>query len=213
MGKELEVVFIKEEKGRFRLGERKKVAYGFARNFLFPNGYIVEDTPENLTKIQSIDKKATKRDEEIQGEAQEVHGSVHEKEIKFVVKTHDDGKLYGSISVNDIVKSSNEAFGTSLDKVDFRLYQPIKETGTHKVTVNIHPNVETFIYAIVEAEEKKEESRFKRKPRRRDEEEAASDEQAEETAENEVAETEEAPVAEAAEEVSTEEAAEENADA
>jgi large subunit ribosomal protein L9 len=192
MGKELEVVFVKEEKGRFKLGECKKVAYGFARNYLFPNGFVVENTPENFSKIQAISKKAEKRDLEIQKHAQELHSAINGKSIKFVVNTHDDGKLYGSITVSDIVKTMNIQHETNLDRHDLRSYQPIKSVGVYKVQLTVHPSVETFITVHVEAEEKKEDTGFKARKDKKSDEKKVAELSAEEVDSNDAELSEEA---------------------
>ena len=61
MSQELEVIFVKEKKGSFQLGQVKKVKAGYARNFLFPFDFAVPNTKHYQTQINAIQKKATKR--------------------------------------------------------------------------------------------------------------------------------------------------------
>ena len=155
MAKEIEVIFVEEKKGSFRLGQRKRVKLGYARNYLLPKNYAVVANKENETKIQAIEKKAIKHKEELKKTALAVQKSLNNQKISFKVKSHDEGKLYGSISLNDIVEETNKTFKTEIDKHDLKNIQTIKEIGEYIVSVAIHTEVKINMTVIVEPEEDK----------------------------------------------------------
>ncbi len=141
MSQDIEVVFVKEKKGFFKLGQKKNVKAGYARNYLFPFNFAVPNTKEYKTKIDSIDKKASKRQVEIKKEANDVEKVINNKTIEFQAKVHDETQLYGSISTSDLLEKLNKEFKLSLDKHDIKGYIPVKQTGSYKIDVTIHNQI------------------------------------------------------------------------
>lgn len=152
MAKEIEVVFIKEKKGNFKLGQRKKVKPGYAVNYLFPYGFAVRLSAENERQINAVNQLAEKKQAETLAQAQEAHTALHNQDIAFSAKTHTGGKLYGSIGLSDILKKINISYDIQLDKFDIKGFTPIKEVGTLSVTVSLHPDVQTVLTVTVSSE-------------------------------------------------------------
>lgn len=152
MGKVIEVVYIEEKKGLFKLGQKAFVKLGYARNFLLPKKYAILNNKENKTKIDSILVKSSKREKELQKIAIDVEKKLNNQTISFKAKSHDEGKLYGSISINDILEKVNKTFKTELDKYDLKNMQAIKEVGDYTVPVVIHSDVKIAFNIIVESE-------------------------------------------------------------
>ena len=89
-------------------------------------------------------------------EAKTVRDREHAEEIKaaiaalgpvaLAVKTHDSGKLFGSVTANDIVAAIKKAGGPSIDKRSVHLPKAhIKSTGSHSVAVHLHPEVDAEV--------------------------------------------------------------------
>tara|TARA_B100000427_G_scaffold72265_1_gene58458 strand:- start:3441 stop:4052 length:612 start_codon:yes stop_codon:yes gene_type:complete len=152
MSRDVEVVFTKEKKGSFTIGQTKTVKPGYAFNYLFPFNLAVPNTPEYKTTIDSIQKEAEKHGIELKKKAEKIHGILNEKTLNFQAKAHDEGKLYGSISVNDVVSKLNIDFEVDLDKHDIKGFTPIKETGTYLINVVIHSDFKSDITIVVEQE-------------------------------------------------------------
>ncbi len=152
MAKVIEVVYIEEKKGLFKLGQKGFVKLGYARNFLLPKKYAILNNKENKTKIDSILVKSSKREKELQKIAVDVEKKLNNQTITFKAKSHDEGKLYGSISINDILEKVNKTFKTELDKYDLKSMQAIKEVGEYTVPVVIHSDVKITFNIIVESE-------------------------------------------------------------
>jgi large subunit ribosomal protein L9 len=73
--------------------------------------------------------------------------------VALAVKTHDSGKLFGSVTANDIVVAIKKAGGPSVDKRAVRLPKAhIKETGNHTVAVHLHPEVDLEVTLDVAAQ-------------------------------------------------------------
>ena len=128
-------------------GDTVEVRDGYGRNYLLPRGLAI---PASRGAQKQADDIRRAR------EAKQVRDREHADEIKaaivalgpvpLAVKTHDSGKLFGSVTANDVVVAIKKAGGPSVDKRAVRLPQAhIKETGTHTVGVHLHPQVDAEI--------------------------------------------------------------------
>ena len=123
-------------------GDVVEVKDGYGRNFLQPRGLAVAWTAGGEKQASQI-RRAQK--------AREIRGVDHAKEVKaaleattVVLKSHagDNGKLFGSVTANDVVLAVKAAGGPALDKRAITLPGHIKTVGKHKVGVRLHPAVE-----------------------------------------------------------------------
>ena len=128
-------------------GDTVEVKDGYGRNYLLPRGLAIVAT-----------RGAQKQADEIRRarEAKRVHDREHADEIRAAitalgpislpVKTHDSGKLFGSVTASDIAGAIKKAGGPNLDKRSVHLPKAhIKETGTHTVSVHLHPEVDVKV--------------------------------------------------------------------
>lgn len=187
MAKELEVIFTEDRKGKFMMGQKKRVKLGYARNYLFPQNLAVLLTPENESRIASIEKKAEAKLQERQKVAQDVQAKLDGKTVNFKQKTHDEGQLYGSVSPQDVAELCNRDFETEIDKFDLNMITSIKEIGSYEAKVAIHPEVKITLTVVVESENEKP---VEKKPAKEEATEATEDVEEEAETQEEVAEVE-----------------------
>jgi large subunit ribosomal protein L9 len=133
------------------IGTEVDVADGYARNYLLPQKKVVLDTPKNR-KILERDK--AKFELQIAKEkefAQEMANRLEGVKCEITAKAGEEKKLYGSVSVNDIIESlaSQEI---EVEKRMVLLANPIKETGTYQVPIRIYSGVKTEITVEVTSE-------------------------------------------------------------
>jgi large subunit ribosomal protein L9 len=185
MAKELEVIFTEDRKGKFMMGQKKRVKLGYARNYLFPQNLAVLLTPENESRIASIEKKAEEKLKERQKLAQDVQSKLDGKTVNFKQKTHDEGQLYGSVTPQDVAEACNKEFGSDIDKFDLNMITSIKEIGTYEAKVAIHPEVKIALTVVVESENEKP---VEKKAAPKEEATEDAEEVAEDTTEDVVAE-------------------------
>ncbi len=135
-------------------GDTVEVKDGYCRNFLLPRGLAIVAS-----------RGAQKQADEIRRarDVKTVRGREHAEEIKaaitalgpvaLAVKTHDSGKLFGSVTANDVVVAIKKAGGPSVDKRSVHLPKAhIKATGTHTVAVHLHPEVDIDVTLEVAAQ-------------------------------------------------------------
>lgn len=125
-------------------GDVVEVAIGHARNYLLPRGFAVDATDAILAKMGDIKK----RRERIRAQRMETARTASErlKGVSVTVRASagPEGKLYGSVTAREI-EEALRADGVELSGAQVELAEPLKELGTHDVTIRLHPEVETAI--------------------------------------------------------------------
>jgi large subunit ribosomal protein L9 len=124
-------------------GDVVKVSEGYARNYLLPKKLaapVTSATKKRLEKIQK-EREATRK-AELEA-AREMAAKLEKISCTIPVKSKDE-KLYGSVTVNDVVDAL-KTNGVQIDKQKILLDEPIKELGVFDVKVKLHAEVEATI--------------------------------------------------------------------
>lgn len=136
----MEVIFIKTLKNQGKKGEIKKVADGYAQNFLIKNGYAVINNKENLRKLEIENSKKLEQEQLAQNEAKKIKEKLSSVTLEFKVKTGAGDKVFGSISQKQI-KDALEIKSYKIDKNKIKIKQPISSLGFHNVDIDLYPNI------------------------------------------------------------------------
>ncbi len=152
----MKVLLLKDVFKLGRAGDVKRVADGYGRNYLMPQGLAVIATPGALKQVEKIKAQAAvQRDalnEEMSVVAEQVNGMV----LSFTARASETGKLYGSITTQMIAESITEKTGVEITRhqVDS---QPLRALGEHTVqirlTVDLIPEVTVIVYSEGEEQE------------------------------------------------------------
>ena len=121
-------------------GDIVKVRPGYARNFLFPRKKALPLNQANQKRLDALKvARAAREADEIQG-AQEIGSKLNNVSIAVAVKTGSGGKLFGSVTAQQLLEKLDEK-GFKLDKKHFVKFVPIKELGQTEVTCKLHKDV------------------------------------------------------------------------
>lgn len=165
----MKVLLIKDVYKLGHAGDVKKVADGYGRNFLLPQGLAVLATAGSTKSADTIRAKAAATREllnsELSGVAEQIKGIV----LTFNSKAGETGKLYGSITTQMIAEAVTKQVGAAIDRRQIES-QPIRVLGEHKarvrLTVDLVPEIKINVLREGETEESKEASKTtKRAPR------------------------------------------------
>ncbi|OGZ33038.1 MAG: 50S ribosomal protein L9 [Candidatus Portnoybacteria bacterium RIFCSPLOWO2_12_FULL_39_9] len=126
----------------------KKVADGYARNFLFPKKMAVLASSANLKDLEEKKKVAVQKAEEELKIFQDQAGQLDGLELEILAKVQEDGKLFGSIAAANIINKLKER-GIEIKKEQIKLKEPIKELGEYEVPVEFPHNLEAKLKVIV----------------------------------------------------------------
>ena len=140
----MEVIFIKDLKNQGKKGQIKNVKDGYAENYLIKNGYAVKKTKENVSKLNHEVAKKEKLDAENKEKASKLKEQLEKETLEFKVKTGENDKVFGSISVKQI-KQELERKGYQIEKSMIEIKNPISSLGFHNVELNLYPEITAII--------------------------------------------------------------------
>jgi large subunit ribosomal protein L9 len=149
----MEVILLRDVKRLGSAGEIKRVADGFARNYLLPRGLAVIATEGARKEAEARAAAERRREETAKASAQRRAEDLGHVELLFKARAGETGRLYGSVTSADIAKQLAEKIGAEVDRRKVQLAEPIKEVGTSSVDVKLHSDVTISVTVKVEADE------------------------------------------------------------
>ena len=126
------------------IGSEVNVAKGYARNYLLPQNKAVLATPENRKMLEQEKAKFELQIAKEKKIAEEMAERLQGVECKIAAKVSEEDRLYGSITVRDILKALQDQ-GVEVEKRMILLTEPIKSIGTFKVPIRVYTEVEPEI--------------------------------------------------------------------
>jgi large subunit ribosomal protein L9 len=131
-------------------GDVVKVKPGYARNYLLPRGLAVEASVRNMKELEHQKRVIADKRLREQKSAAAVAEKLASIKLAFQVRAGEDGKLFGSITNQDIHRQLEEK-GFAIERRRILLDEPIKNLGTHDVVVHLGPDTKTTITVDVTA--------------------------------------------------------------
>jgi large subunit ribosomal protein L9 len=134
-------VILKEDVPKLgTMGETVKVAPGYGRNYLIPQGKAVLATNKNLKELEHQKQLILRKAELVRKDAESFAEKFRGLTLTLARKVVDEDKIYGSVSVGDISKALEEA-GVEIERKMIKLDEPIKSLGEFQVPVKVHADV------------------------------------------------------------------------
>ena len=144
-----DILLLSPVEGLGNEGEQVTVKAGYARNFLFPQKIALPVNRGNSKYIEALQKRRAAREAKELGGAQAIATRLKTLSIAFPVKTGEGGKMFGAITVNDLLKRFEEE-GLAINKKQIALYTPVKTLGKHSTKIKLHKDVKVdFEFEIV----------------------------------------------------------------
>jgi large subunit ribosomal protein L9 len=140
----MEVILLERVAKLGQMGEVVRVKDGFARNFLLPQGKALRATAANKTKFEGMKADLVARNLAAKGDADKVGSKLDGQTFVVIRQASDAGQLYGSVSPRDLTQLMADG-GFKVGRNQIALNTPIKTIGSHKVPVQLHPEVEVTI--------------------------------------------------------------------
>jgi len=131
--------------------DQVKVAAGYARNYLFPQGFAIPLTGANKRRIEALKQRRAVREADELNHMTELSRSLSKLTAVVLVKTGDDGKMFGSVTSGSIADQLKTQFDVALDKKKIHLENPIRTLGEHEVELRLHHGVVTTLKVRVES--------------------------------------------------------------
>jgi large subunit ribosomal protein L9 len=151
----MKVLLVRDVYKLGRAGDVKKVADGYGRNFLLTQGLAVLATPGALKQVDRLREKAAvqraAQNDELSGIAEKLNGLA----IAFAAKAGETGKLYGSITTQDIAEALEKKSGYPAKRQQVDM-QPVRNLGEHvahlRLTMDLIPEIKVVVYREGEAD-------------------------------------------------------------
>lgn len=150
----MKVLLIKDVYKLGRAGDIKKVADGYGRNFLIPQGLAVLATAGALKQVEKIRSQAEVRRTELNSELKDLASLINGVTLIFDAKAGETGKLYGSITTQDVATAIQEKvrFEVKKQQIDMQPIRTLGEFTAHvRLTMDLVPEVKIIVHREGEA--------------------------------------------------------------
>jgi large subunit ribosomal protein L9 len=128
-----------------------KVAAGYARNYLFPQGLAIPVTAANKRRLEVLKQRRAEREAHEFNTMTELAKSISKLIAVVTVKTGEDGKMFGAVTNGMIADQLKTQFDIALDKKKIHIEKLIKTLGEHEVELRLHPEVNATLKVRVES--------------------------------------------------------------
>jgi len=147
----MEVILLERIKNLGHVGDKVNVKPGFARNFLVPYQKAVPATKQHLADFEASRVELEKRAKELLAEAEKRAAALNAISLTLARKASDEGKLYGAVSIHDLIEAIKEK-GQDVEKRELTLLEDaIRSVGVYHLEVNLHSDVVANIEVTVDA--------------------------------------------------------------
>jgi len=131
--------------------DQVRVAAGYARNYLFPQGFAVPLNGANKRRIEALKQRRGEREAHEFNTMTELAKGVAKLICVIKVKAGDDGKMFGSVTAGMIADELKHQFDITLDRKKIHLEHPVKTLGEHEVELRLHAEVKSTLKVRVES--------------------------------------------------------------
>jgi large subunit ribosomal protein L9 len=123
-------------------GDVVDVSDGYARNFLLPRNKALKATEGAIRTADDLRRVREESERQAREQAERIATQLVGTRVVLAAQAGDEGKLYGSIGVADVVEGIRKFTGVEVDRKTVVLGAPIRAIGLHEIQVKLHPEVE-----------------------------------------------------------------------
>ena len=133
----MKVILLQDVKGKGKKGQLIEVSDGYARNFMLPKKLAIEATADAINTKNMNDKATQERIAKEKAEALALSKQLREMTLVVTAKGGGAGRLFGSVTNQEIADALKAKAGITLDKRKIIIADPIKNIGTYTVTCKL----------------------------------------------------------------------------
>ena len=139
----MKVILLQDIQGTGRKDQVIEISDGYARNFLLPRKMAKEATAEALNALEKSKGADRHRQEVRRQEAETAARELKGKVIQIEARGGESGKIFGSITNDQIASALKAQHGVEIDKRKLELAEPIKSAGQFFVTLKLYAGIST----------------------------------------------------------------------
>ncbi len=144
-----EAILLKDVDGVGEKGTVVEVSKGYLRNFLIPRKLAQPATKGAVQVAAQLAATNERAQRDATAKAHEHADLLNKTVLTLAEKAGDDGRLFGSVTTQDIADAIKEARGITVDKRHIHLEEPIKQIGTFQVQVEVTSGVHATVKTMV----------------------------------------------------------------
>ena len=133
----MKVILLQDVKGKGKKGQMIEVSDGYARNFMLPRKLATEATADAINTMKMNDKATQERIAREKAEALALSKQLREMTLVVKAKGGGAGRLFGSVTNQEIADTLKSSAGITLDKRKIVIADAIKSVGTYTVTCKL----------------------------------------------------------------------------
>jgi large subunit ribosomal protein L9 len=141
----VKIILLQDVEGLGKAGDLKEVANGYARNYLVPRRLAAGATPGLIaTRMQRIASEQ-RRVEKLVEQSKDMTERLNQVTLTFKARVGSQGRLYGSITSQDIASALREVEKLTIDRRSIELSEPIRTPGTFIVPIKVASGLESKV--------------------------------------------------------------------
>ena len=144
-----QAILLKDVEGLGQAGAVIDVSPGYLRNYLAPRKLAQVATPASIAVAKRRREQAQQAAQQQEERAQETAALLSKTVLTIPHQAGEGGRLYGTVTAQEIVDAIKQARGLRVDKRNVRLEEPIRELGTHMIEVEVAPGVTAPVKTMV----------------------------------------------------------------
>ena len=148
----MKVILLKDIKGTGKKDQVIEVSDGFGRNYLLPRKMAIEATAEAVHSIEKSKQAEKHREDVKRDEAEKQARDLKGKVVVVKVRAGEGGRLYGSITGQEVAEALEKQYHVTVDKRKIELSDAIRATGEYGASVWLYAGISAPMRVIVEAE-------------------------------------------------------------
>ena len=146
----MKVIFLQDVPNVAKAGSVKEVADGYSRNYLLPRKLAVIATPAELKNLELQKQADARREIRTEQEAEAFAKVLQDTTVVLKMRAGTKEKLYGSVTTADIAREIKKLTKQDIDKRKIALAEPIRELGSHQVSIKLIKDVTAVVNVVVE---------------------------------------------------------------
>ena len=141
----MKVILNQEVRGVGSPGDVVEVAGGYGRNYLLPRNLARPATKGAIREAENIRARRQAREMATLEQAQTMASHLASVRVTIPAKAGPEGRLFGSITAQQVAEAIQNAARTNIDRRRIHLDAPLKQTGVHRLSIRLHPEVEANV--------------------------------------------------------------------
>ncbi len=145
----MKIILLEDVK---KIGKRfdvKEVSDGYAKNFLFPNGFADVATPSAIKELEKKKAEMEKEGRERIKHIDEIARKINERNLEFPLKIGASGEVFGSVTKDMILKGLRDTGLIRTERAEIKMERPLKKLGEHKVEVYLKKGIKAELKVIL----------------------------------------------------------------